>query len=351
MGYNTNMKSRNNAIAIISILSLQHFLVDFLCALTMYGILSVHLQPGLKPMYYNLLAFALQMPFGALADWLPVRKNQSASLLCILLAIVCLAFGIRGSVLALGLGNALFHVGGGILTIEQDNDKGFKGRGLGSFVAPGAIGLTLGILLGKQGRTALLTAGLLLVVLLFALLLYIYYRDKLFSPKIQAAISADCLPMVLFCLFVVIIRSLTGLSVAFSWKDTTLEIILCTVALAAGKCAGGFAQAEFGMKKTIIVTLALSAVCYLLSDIEVFGILALFLFNMTMPLTLYMLARKLPQAVGLAFGILTFGLFIGYLPYVFGLLEGVSGQLIGFIGSILSLVILLAAEREQNTNV
>ena len=53
---------------------------------------------------------------------------------------------------------------------------------------------------------------------------------------------------------------------------------------------------------------------YLFSANPLCGTLAVFLFNMTMPITLWAAARLIPGGKGFAFGLLTFGLFLGYLP-------------------------------------
>ena len=42
------------------------------------------------------------------------------------------------------------------------------------------------------------------------------------------------------------------------------------------------------------------------------------LFNMTMPITLVLLYRTFPKWPGISFGLLTFALFIGFLPSYFG---------------------------------
>ena len=73
---------------------------------------------------------------------------------------------------------------------------------------------------------------------------------------------------------------------------------------------------------------------------------AVFLFNMTMPLTLWAAARLLPGAKGFSFGLLTFGLFLGFLPVCLG-----SGALsltpqAGAAACVLSFVFLLPGLRE-----
>ena len=60
--------------------------------------------------------------------------------------------------------------------------------------------------------------------------------------------------------------------------------------------AGGFLSYHWGMKKTVVVTLSAAALSYVLGDSLPGGIAALFFFNMTMPLTLYLLVQKMPEA-------------------------------------------------------
>jgi FSR family fosmidomycin resistance protein-like MFS transporter len=46
---------------------------------------------------------------------------------------------------------------------------------------------------------------------------------------------------------------------------------------------------------------------------------------------------------GLAFGILTFGLFLGYLPVFYGQLKGLSPSPFGAVSSLISLAVLYCA--------
>ena len=65
-------------------------------------------------------------------------------------------------------------------------------------------------------------------------------------------------------------------------------------------------------------SLGLAAVLYCFSGDPLPGLLAVFFFNMTMPMTLWAAARILPGAKGFGFGLLTFALFMGYLPVYLG---------------------------------
>lgn len=74
--------------------------------------------------------------------------------------------------------------------------------------------------------------------------------------------------------------------------------------------------------------LSTPSILYLASALPLPGILAVFLFNMTMPVTLWAAARVMPGAKGFAFGLMTFALFLGFLPSWLGwpsLLAGPAG--------------------------
>ena len=90
-----------------------HFLVDGICAWAMLGRLGGGWTGFLV---YNFCAFALQLPLGAVLDRLEDRRwpMQFAALGCCLTAA-----GAFCHPAVLGLGNALFHVGGGVDVIRD----------------------------------------------------------------------------------------------------------------------------------------------------------------------------------------------------------------------------------------
>ncbi len=79
-----------------------------------------------------------------------------------------------------------------------------------------------------------------------------------------------------------------------------------------GKCFGGVFADKAGSMKASIISLACAAALFMFSSNILPGLLAVFLFNMTMPVTLWFLAAILDKCKGFAFGILTFALFAGY---------------------------------------
>lgn len=363
--------------------SVLHMLVDGVCALAMFGRFLLWEDGHLYVLIYNFCAFALQMPIGALLDILCMRKQKAAgdsnavagssdymtrvSSVAAVAGVLCTITGAVTHPVVLGLGNALFHIGGGVATIYEDKEKQWKGRGLGVFVAPGALGLYLGTLLAKnEAVTAWLWGAGILMVLLCAGMLYrqicdgrqksgiVKYggRQELGivgrQPPVQGTVwLAVC------CFVVVVLRSYIGIVVTFPWKTTLAAGLLSVVAIVGGKMAGGFCGARYGYLRTAVISLLAAAVCYLFSTVLPMGIAALFLFNMTMPITLYLLICGFPQMPGFAFGCLTFALFLGFLPEYFALPPLMSGAAFGGIalentvmpslGSVLSLLLIFAA--------
>ena len=297
-----------------------HFLVDGICAWAMLGRFCGD-YGGL--LVYNFCAFALQLPLGAVLDRLGGRKTPLifAGVGCLLTALGSL---IHPAVL--GLGNALFHVGGGVDVIRD----GGKCEKLGVFVAPGALGLYLGGLLVGQRPWLLIPAALVMAALL---------RLVRCPGEISTAPSQkQPILLAICCFLVVVLRSFVGFQVAFAWKAGWLALA-AVLMVVLGKMAGGAFAARFGARWVTVCSLGIAAVCYWLGNIPIFGLLALFCFNMTMPLTLYSLWRQFPEYPGSVFGSLTLALFLGFLPTYFGINIPIGGV----FGSMLSLVLLWKA--------
>ncbi len=341
--HNDEMKS--GAYRLIAVLSLAHMGIDFVCAFSLYH--SFYDRPQVF-LLYNFCAFALQLPIGIVTDALISRKKERymPAACCTVLGILLTCTGAFISPLVTGLGNALFHTGGGILTINEDDRDHLEGRGLGVFVAPGALGLILGSL---YHETRYYTAILVIVELILLMLgISLYLMRKEDRADAEVFLPEGIWMKVLICFVVVVLRSLCGMAIVFPWKNTDLHIIISVIALACGKTAGGFLGARFGIEKTVVISLALAAVSYAFADHLIMGLLALFLFNMTMPITLYLLAKQMKTAPGLAFGMLTFALFIGYLPVLYGYIYQVLAFPLGTIASLVSMILLLCFGRISN---
>ena len=321
--------------------ALGHFWVDFSCALLMFSRLWGRPEWGLCVLLYNFCAFALQMPIGLLADRLD-RNSCLAALGCVLVALGWGAAGLPllAAVIA-GIGNGCFHVGGGVDVLNISEKKS---AALGIFVSPGAFGIYFGTILGKgdQLNTLLLILGLLCFGALF-LLLDLRLRGALRSGNAPVELSLDqnVLWALACCFLVVVLRSYVGMVLSFPWK-TGAWAVAAICAVVFGKAAGGFLGDGLGMKRAAVLSLGLSAVLFCVSGIPLAGVAAIFLFNMTMPITLWAAARLLPGAKGFAFGMLTFALFLGFLPAYLGWsipLQNGFGYALGSLASLALLVL------------
>ena len=379
-----------------------HLFVDGICALAMFGAFIPREDGYFSILLYNFCAFALQMPFGVILDalYLAAGKRQGdgrkrgwkwqeadIAFLTAAAGVACTIAGAVSHPIVLGVGNALFHVGGGVGTIREDFSKGWKGKGLGVFVAPGAFGLYLGTLAGKNGlwREYFWAAGILAALLCLGMagrgscLLMAASRKAgkkeggfgmaasrkagkkrgcfgiiasreagrkegrfgMDAPKSGAGSKGKYFSVTACCFAVVVLRSYLGMSVTFPWKAGAAAGMCSVLALVFGKMAGGFWAAGERSGKAAAASLGLAALCYLFSDVMPIGLAALFFFNMTMPITLYWMACCYPKMPGLAFGLLTFALFLEFLPGYFGILPEIAGNVLGCAGSLVSLAFLL----------
>ena len=249
-----------------------------------------------------------------------------------------------------GLGNGAFHVGGGI---EVLNGSDTKASPLGVFVSPGAIGLYFGRVFSAN---MLSLPWLLPVILLLSggailLLGKSEFREGSGNIPLSFDMPKNGLWLLILLFLVVVLRSFMGTTQAFStgnlfsgsdsWR-TGLVPVLC---LAAGKAYGGFHGDRNGHIPTAILSLGICAIFLFFPLHPLLTFAALFLFNMSMPLTLFASARILKGAKGTAFGLLTAALFMGIVPFFLGISLPASNVLHGALAAV-SGVLLVIGLRE-----
>ncbi len=328
-----------------------HFIVDFCCAFLMF-----RLSFQVKDFYiyffiYNFCAFALQMPVGLVADKWNHGNLAAAAGCCItgiafFLSVVLVPTDItivsNMAVVLAGIGNCLFHVGGGIEVQDESKDRLTP---LGIFVSPGAIGIYLGTILGKD--TAIRDGIPLLLLLLGTVCLFWHiYRhrketdvEKGFVQK-RGQYQKSVMAGALLCLLgVVVLRSHLGMIFTFPWKITQAGAVFGLLAVVFGKMAGGFLADKIGLGKACVFSVLPAICCFGFAQFPFFGVLGLFFFNMSMPMTLSMAAEILKPCRGFAFGILTFAIFIGFLPAYLGYRYCAKGVLV--IYSLISGILLI----------
>jgi FSR family fosmidomycin resistance protein-like MFS transporter len=216
-----------------------------------------------------------------------------------------------------GLGNGMFHIGGGVDVLNISEEKS---SALGVFVSPGAFGIYFGTVLGRG--SGLMAAPVLLALLFAAALIFAARRISSKAYVGNAPLSPKAAPRLLraaACLFLVVcLRSYVGMAARFPWGGIGAWGLALVFASALGKAAGGFLSDRLGPARAAVLSLGVCALLFLFPGIPGMGVAAVFLFNMTMPITLWAVARIFPGAKGFSFGLLTFALFLGFVPVYLG---------------------------------
>lgn len=128
-------------------------------------------------------------------------------------------------------------------------------------------------------------------------------------PSGRTLMAAACF------LAAVILRSYSGMIQNFPWKETLVGSgLILAGAVVLGKMAGGVLADKLGIQRTAFRSMCAAAVGFLCLVYPAAGILAVFFWNMSMPLTLWAVSKVFPGAKGFGFGLLTFGLFVGFCP-------------------------------------
>lgn len=358
------MKINNEGRTGTFIYSAAHFLTDFACAFFMFGVIYGCREWYIAVLLYNFFAFAVQMPVGVIADRLNRNRKTAASgfglisasylIYAVLNAVGCIRGFVLIPVCIIGLGNAIFHIGGGLGVLNACSVRDEKGvvhekcSALGIFVAPGAIGIYFGTVLGKSASNTVtdmvyavcITAAVAGIIVMLCLLRIPFreYDNAEFDIRPK---GSRLVPVFIMCLFLVVcLRSYMGMIQSFEWKAD--YAVLSLAALAGGKALGGILADRLGIFRVSVFSLAGAAVLFLFADYPAAGIAAILLFQMTMPLTLKAASLYFPGMKGFAFGMLTLALFVGLLPSYFEAVLPIEGNAVYSAVSVASLVLLLA---------
>lgn len=316
--------------------SVLHFLVDLSCAWLMLHRISDADQWYTALFFYNFFAFALQMPLGILTDFLK-RDSWFAALGCFLTSLSLLPMQpAPAAVLLAGCGNALFHIGGGTIILKSQKETCTAS---GIFVSTGALGLFIGgnVLSGTPAISILL-----MILLLLPLPGLMHSHNELCGNLPQTIPTDDFCPFpALVCLFLVVgLRSYQGMILSFPWNTSLFTGSLMISAVALGKSLGGICADRFGTIRPSFLSLLAAACLFLFPSNIVTGIAAVLFFNMTMPITLTALYRLMPKHPGFSFGLLTFALFLGFLPVYLGIIPSRSSPVLYALLSLISMLLL-----------
>lgn len=302
------------ALLVPAALGVVHFLVDASSNFVMARLLRICAPADfvLLLVAYNFLAFALQPLAGLGADWLRApRAVMCAGLLLTAAAMLALDQTLWLPVLLTGLGNALFHVGGG--TIASRATWG-RASGPGLFIAPGAMGVVVGAAAGRNGSLALwpIFLALLAAAPLGA-------RLPASGPSGPARASVP-LPTGAKEILVLLLLAIAGRSLLGARVGGQLALHLgialpLAVAAFSGKALGGLIADWVGWKRTAVPSLILSSLLLLAGQRSAWAATGgMLCFQAVTAITLAALYRILPTRVALVFGCASAALFVGSLP-------------------------------------
>ena len=297
-----------------------HALVDAGCAMCIWRLVT---SLSFDTTYYatliiayNLIAFALQAPLGLFVD------TTGCATLSVALGAIVTGIGIMlfpympiAGICIAGLGNALFHVGGGAHAICATPGKA---AGPGLFVAPGALGLFVGALMGKSNF--LPTIFLALIILFGAGAVY-FICPRIHKSK---AVIGQMMPVGLILsiagmlFFSVMVRSIAGLSIGAMWNKGIVVGIILVSATVGGKAFGGIVADKAGWLVTGTICLLSSSLLIgtAAGNVAVIAI-GVLLLHATMGITVATMVRALGSYPATAFGLCSFALVIGGMPIFF----------------------------------
>jgi len=283
--------------------AVSHLLVDALCVSTLFSCGAKGDTMTLAVVLYNTLAFSTQCLVGLVLDRVHRWKLWCIVSMSLVLAGAVIKMPVIGKMLLIGMGNSLFHVSAGTITLCEGGDRAAP---LGVFVAPGALGVTLGTCFPacKPWIAAVLTGCVLCLCLL---------RPKEVMPEHAQRRNDDfaIFPVVLLTAAVAV-RAIGGSSVSFPWKTGVGAAFLLTAAVVGGKILGGVLCDRIGPVKTALFSIPVAAVCTAFFPQTVsLSLLGQLLLNCSMPVTLWLIYRAMPDAPALAFGLAASALWPG----------------------------------------
>ena len=306
--------SRKNLLGNIAAYSVAHALVDGACAALLFAIIASgrnDLQNLVQfVLIYDVIAFSTQPIFGLLVDALEAPAQMAAVGIVLVAASILMMRVPLLAVVTAGIGNAVFHIGGGFVSLNLAPGKATLP---GIYVAPGALGLTIGIMIGKNG--GFVAWPFILLLLVSASLILGLPRPEVPAPRTLPGNLRWFETVIMLLLVSVVIRSLVGQSLILPWKSDPVLLLVLTMAIVLGKALGGILADRFGWSVVALSGLAFSA--FLLTFFAPNPALAIagtFLFNLSMPVTLACLADMLPGKSGFAFGLTALALIVGALP-------------------------------------
>jgi hypothetical protein len=332
--------SKKTILSNIFVYSVTHGLVDATCAATIFGIVALGREESQYLfqliIIYNAIAFSTQPVLGLWVDSLKAPAYPAVfGILLVAASTLSTQVPLLAAIMA-GIGNALFHVGGGAVSLNLAPGKAALP---GIYVAPGALGLMVGIWIGKAGHFIAWPFIMLLVV--SALSILAIPRPGIDVHRKLPANLKWFETIILLLLFSIAIRGLVGMGLNLPWKSNPALLVILTCFVVLGKALGGILGDRFGWIKVATAGLVISApLLAFFAQIPFVAMIGVFLFNLTMPVTMTCLAEMLPGKSGFAFGLSALALIVGAWPVFTDLRTFTGNQWLIFTLILVSVAVL-----------
>ena len=312
------MPSRVSIIRVLGLYSAAHVSVDTICAAVVFSITSTD---GAKAaafsgllLLYHVLAFGLQPILGLGTDLAGCPCFVAVLGLALSSVALVLTPVPLSAIVVAGIGNALFHVGAGIICLGTTPGRS---TGPGLFVAPGSLGLLFGAVLGSQN--ALPVVPLMLAALVLCTLMLSTQTPGVVARHRRGRQIGHIEMILGLLLLVITARSLMGFLVTFPWETQPISLFALTFASALGKACGGMLADRWGwIPLGVGATLASLPFLVGASTWPSAVIPGILLLNLAMPVTLLAVTESMPEYPGFAFGLTCLALLLGALPPLLG---------------------------------
>jgi hypothetical protein len=292
-----------------------HFLVDAAGAATLFALIARGSGSPATPLVlaYGLISFASRPLLGLLVD---AQGGARGAALAggVIVAGSSLGFSAAplAAVVAMAVGNALFHVGAGSICFRLEPGRAGPS---GIFAGPGA----LGVFIGSTASASLVVnpwpvaIGVLACVIV-ARGLPVPRRQT--TPPSPQETNDSALVLLLASVALV---SFAGFALRFPWQSETSLGIAVIAAAAAGRGLGGLIADRFGWMRISLGGLLLSIPLFALGSTAVWaGLAGVFLFNVALPVASTAVFTRLRSHPAFAFGLVSLALIAGSLPMIAG---------------------------------
>jgi FSR family fosmidomycin resistance protein-like MFS transporter len=321
------MKIKTGVLSIVALYGLVHALVDFSSAVTVYRSAYMHHAALLSSfsliILYDGIAFGTQGLFGYIADMagrfradFTYRGVACAGIVAVIAGLQVVAFNPLAGVILAGSGNALFHVGCGAMVLRYGRNRCTLP---GVFVGPGALGLSLGMIMGLSPALPMLPlTGLMAAACITICIFYAPEDTILRSAHISSPKNTGIVIALLLILFAVAVRAIGGRTGFPVHPQGSGVLLAMGISACMGKMLGGVLADRIGWIKTILVSSAVSVALIIAGEGRLApACVGMFFIQMAMPVTLTACSFYLPGRPGFAFGLASSALVAGSLPAFF----------------------------------